>query len=107
MKDEIMMAAFKIIADAGDASSKFFQALKLAEANDFEASETIFEEANESLISAHNKQTELLCAEARGESTEYALIMVHAQDHLMNANLLKDIVSSFINLHKKIEEKGL
>lgn len=101
-KQAVMLEAFGIIADSGDASSKFLYALKQSEEENFEEARKAFEEANVSLIDAHNRQTKLLHAEASGEETEYALIMVHAQDHLMNANLLKDLVSSFITLNEKV-----
>ena len=34
--------------------------------------------------------------------SEYSLIMVHAQDHLMNAILLKDMANSIIKLNRKV-----
>ena len=50
---------------------------------------------------AHQAQTGMLQAEARGESVEVGFIMVHAQDHLMTTMLLRDVVNSFITLYER------
>lgn len=59
-------------------------------------------QGNESLVAAHQLQTRLLQKEASGCVSEYSLIMVHAQDHLMNAILLKDMANSIIKLNRKV-----
>lgn len=51
-----------------------------------------FKTAAEELSKAHHYQTELIQNEAGGEKTEMTLLMVHAQDHLMNAMTVKDMV---------------
>ncbi|WP_161945236.1 PTS lactose/cellobiose transporter subunit IIA, partial [Bacillus cereus] len=50
---------------------------------------------------AHNSQTQILAAEAGGESVELGFIMVHAQDHLMTTLLLSDIVEHLIEIYTK------
>lgn len=39
--------------------------------------------------------------EINGESTAVSLLMVHAQDHLMNAQTVKDLAEEFIYLIKE------
>ena len=46
-------------------------------------------------------ETELLQQEARGNHVEVGFITVHAQDHLMTTLLLKDIISTLIDVYKK------
>lgn len=50
-----------------------------------------------------NSQTELLQQEARGNHVEVGFITVHAQDHLMTTLLLKDIISTLIDVYKSKE----
>ena len=61
----------------------------------------LIEEANACLVDAHKSQTELLQQEARGNHVEVGFITVHAQDHLMTTLLLKDIISTLIDVYKK------
>ena len=51
---------------------------------------------------AHRVQTDLIQKEAGGEKTEVTLLMVHAQDHLMNAITVKELASEFVELYKKM-----
>lgn len=104
MNEQSMLNAFSIISDAGDASSKFLSALKESEKYNFDESTEFIKKGNEALVNAHQKQTTLLQEETRGVSTEITLLMVHAQDHLMNAMLLKDVVESFEKVNKKLSE---
>ncbi|MEG0329046.1 MAG: PTS lactose/cellobiose transporter subunit IIA [Longicatena sp.] len=104
MNEELVVEAFKLISDAGDASSNFLMAIQEAESCNFEKAEEFLEIGKKSLVTAHKLQTELLQNEIRGEGVEYSLIMVHAQDHLMNAILLKDLTISIIKLNMKVKK---
>jgi PTS system cellobiose-specific IIA component len=47
-------------------------------------------------------QTSLLQEEAQGEKQEISLLLIHAQDHLMNASLAKKLIKEMIDM---IQEK--
>ena len=49
---------------------------------------------------AHRSQTELIQGEARGEEKNLSLLLVHAQDHLMNAITIRDMAIEFIDVYK-------
>ncbi len=104
MEEKNMMDAFRLISDAGDASSKFTEAMEKAESGNFEMAQELILLGEKSLIDAHQKQTDLLHAEAQGNQMELSLLMVHAQDHLMNAMLLKEFSKRMLNMSKKIFE---
>ena len=59
--------------------------------------------ANESLIEAHHAQTGLLSQEARGEKVEVSMLLIHAQDHLMNAITFRDLAQEMIELYERIK----
>lgn len=61
----------------------------------------LIEEANDSLVDAHNTQTKLMSQEANGEELETTFIMSHGQDTLMTTMLLRDEVKYFIDLYKQ------
>ena len=95
------MVGFEIVAFAGEARSKLLQAVNEAKKGNLDAAEGLVKEARESLTEAHNSQTQILAAEAGGESIELGFIMVHAQDHLMTTLLLSDIVEHLIDIYTK------
>lgn len=100
-KEEVSMVGFEIVAFAGEARSKLLQAVNEAKKGNLDAAEGLMKEAKESLTEAHNSQTQILAAEAGGESIELSFIMVHAQDHLMTTLLLSDIVEHLIDIYTK------
>ena len=53
-------------------------------------------------VDAHNTQTEMLTAEARGEHTPIDLYMVHAQDHLMTGITFVDLAKEIVEVYKKV-----
>lgn len=57
------------------------------------------------MYKAHHYQTELIQAEMRGEKTELSLIMVHGQDHLMNAMTVRDLALQMIEMYRVIYQR--
>jgi cellobiose PTS system EIIA component len=91
-----------LIMHSGNAKSLALEALQAAKEGDFETASQKLEEANEEIVNAHHAQTNLLTQEASGEKFEVTLLMVHAQDHLMNGITFIDLVKELIDLHKKV-----
>lgn len=87
MEEEIM----QIIVNAGNARSNCIKAMKESVAHNYEVAYQLFEQAKIDLVLAHNMQTELIQKEIRGEKIELSLLLVHAQDHLMDALVFKDL----------------
>ena len=93
--------AFQIISIAGDGMGLYFKALEEAKKGNFPKSDILYNEASEKIKEAHKVQSEALFSEARGEKIEVNILLVHAQDHLMNCILAKEFVKEFIELYKK------
>lgn len=67
---------------------------------DFALADEQIQKAEQSLLEAHHSQTKLIQGEARGEKTEVSLLLVHAQDHLMNAITFKDLAIEIVELYR-------
>ena len=93
--------AFKIISAAGDSFSSMVKGLKCAKEGDFAKADDCMIEAEKQLAKAHKIQTDLIVGEANGKRSEYSLLMVHAQDHVMNTVLANILIREMIELHKK------
>ncbi|OEH91534.1 PTS lactose/cellobiose transporter subunit IIA [Bacillus solimangrovi] len=102
ISEEMQMKIFGLIAGAGDAKSSFYQAMKLVQENKYEEAEELVKEAKASLVEAHKVQTSLITEEANGNQIEVGILMVHAQDHLMNAILVQELLDNLISMQKEI-----
>lgn len=100
--EEMIMS---IILNAGDARSKSLIAFKRAREYNFEEAKKLMKEASESLTLAHKAQTEMIQKEVRGDKQEVTLLMVHAQDHLMTAMAIKDMVNEMIAFTEEINNR--
>lgn len=95
-------AIMGLIMYGGDAKGKAVEALQAAKEGAFDQAEVMLGQANESLVTAHRSQTSLLTNEAQGESVEISLLLIHGQDHLMNAITFIDLAREMIELYKKL-----
>ena len=99
-KEDMEMVAMEIVAYAGEARTQFLKAMDAMADKDWEAAEKLISEGYETVLSAHDSQTAMIAREAGGEDMELCFLMVHAQDHLMNAMLLGDMCKRFMKMMK-------
>lgn len=97
--EEIVM---QIIVNGGNARSLAMEAITQAKKGDIAAARKSLVKAAEELGSIHKIQTELIQNEAAGNRTELSLLMVHAQDHLMNAITVKDLAGELVDMYEQM-----
>ena len=91
---------FQIILHAGNAKTYSYQALKCAKNKEFEKAEELMKDITSEIISAHDIQNTLIQKETSGDRQEVTLLLMHAEDHLMNAITTKEFVCEIIALYK-------
>lgn len=101
------LVAFNIISNAGEASANFLKAIQHAENGNFQEAEKCIEVGERASLEVHKQQTSLIQSEASGEKYEINILLIHAQDHLMNSLLLKDLAKSIVRLNKKLSDNNL
>lgn len=104
--ESLQMASMGLIAHAGDAFSHFRSAIDRAREADFDEAEAEMEAGRQGIADAHKIQLELLAAEAKGEDLSLTLLLVHAQDHLMNAMSFETTAREFVTLYRERSERG-
>lgn len=104
MNDKQLQVVMGLIMNAGNAKGEAVAALAAAKKNNFSEAEERMKAANEALVEAHNTQTGLLTAEASGKNSEVTLLMVHSQDHLMNAISYLGLTQELIDMYKRITD---
>ncbi|ELY0461107.1 PTS lactose/cellobiose transporter subunit IIA [Listeria innocua] len=108
---DIEKISFSLISLAGDSFSKLIEALQAAKESNTELVDHLLKEADDLMIEAHKVQTEMLIQETRGEQASFSVLLVHAQDTLMNTILASTLIREMIEMHqemkalKKEEEK--
>lgn len=103
MNDEQLQVVMGLIMNAGNAKGEAIAALAAAKENNFSEAESRMKAANDALVEAHNTQTSLLTAEASGNNSEVTLLMVHSQDHLMNAISYLGLTQELIDVYKRLK----
>ena len=99
--EEIIM---NLIVNGGDARSRAMLAIHSAKAGDIKRAKELLLEVEDYLVKAHNYQTSLIQDEASGNKVELSLLMVHAQDHLMNAMTVRDLAQEFVDLYETLQK---
>ena len=94
-----MDVAMGLIAGAGDARSSCMEAIELAKEGKFQEAREALTRADDSMVAAHETQTQLIRDE---ESEGVSLLMVHAQDHLNLALVMRDVAEEFIQIHQRL-----
>jgi cellobiose-specific phosphotransferase system component IIA len=81
---------------------QLYQAISLVRDHKYEEAEELIHQGEAALIEAHKAQTRLITNEANGNKTDIGILMIHAQDHLMNAILVKELLNNLISMQKDI-----
>ncbi len=96
MDRDFETTVMEAIVQAGDARSLALQAVREARLGNREEAEHLLEECDAAMLRAHEVQTSLIRSELEGEPVQMNLLMVHAQDHVMNAMTVKDLAAEII-----------
>ncbi|MBY4840404.1 PTS lactose/cellobiose transporter subunit IIA [Pantoea sp. DY-15] len=101
-EEEIML----LLVQAGAARSAAISALRLAREGRFDEAQQQLAAAGESISAAHQQQTALIGLDEGSGKLPVTLILVHAQDHLMNAMLIQDLAGEIIELYRRTAAGG-
>ena len=96
------LVSFQIIAAAGSARSSYVEALQAAKNGDFEEAEALIKQGDTDFVEAHHVHAELIQKFAGGEDPGANILLIHAEDQVMSAEVLKLMALEFIELYKKL-----
>lgn len=100
----LLETAMGLIAGAGDSRSYSMEAIAAAREGDFAKARELLSSASDAMRETHEVQTDLIRNEMKGEGGEISLLMVHAQDHLTMALLMRDMAEEFIELYGRMSK---
>jgi cellobiose PTS system EIIA component len=96
---------FQIILHGGNGKSSSMEAIAAAKEGNFVEANKKLKQASEALNEAHHVQTQMIQNEVNGAKSEVSLLMVHAQDHLMNALTVRDLATVIVDLYETVSKK--
>lgn len=102
--EQISEIAMQIITYSGMAKSCYMQALYLVKQGNFAEADKKIAEGDESFVEAHHGHGSLLQKEMDSEEPQTSLLMTHAEDQLMGAEMLKIVILELIEIYK--DKKG-
>ncbi|HWS43568.1 MAG TPA: PTS lactose/cellobiose transporter subunit IIA [Pseudoflavonifractor sp.] len=94
--------AMGLIAGAGDARGDCMDAIELAKEGKFDEARSALDRASHNMADTHEIQTQLIRDELNGSAPPVSLLMVHAQDHLNLALVMRDLAEELVIIHEKM-----
>lgn len=103
--EKIEDLAMMIISNAGAGKGAAFEALNAAKQYDFDSAVIKMKQANDYIHDSHASHSTLLQMDARGELNEIDLLLTHAQDHVMTAQLAIELIGEIVALRMERNSK--
>ncbi|MGN0077013.1 MAG: PTS lactose/cellobiose transporter subunit IIA [Parafannyhessea sp.] len=98
-------ACFQIISTVGCAKSNFIDAIQKAKAGDFETAKSLIEEGKQTYLEGHKVHMGLLQEDAQKMgSTKVPLLLVHAEDQLMQAETVRIMAEDLVDVYQKLAD---
>ena len=94
--------AMGLITGAGDSRSDCMEAIEAARCSNFKQAHALLEKATQAMVETHDTQTQLIRDEMSGNAHAVSLLMVHAQDHLNLALIMRDIAEEFVAVYERL-----
>ncbi|HAW8330907.1 TPA: PTS lactose/cellobiose transporter subunit IIA [Escherichia coli] len=92
--EELVM---ELLVNAGQARSDAMEAIRCAGQKDWQGATQLMASSESACLQAHKIQTALI-----SQDEGCGKILIHAQDHLMNAILCQDLAREIISLRKEL-----
>ena len=104
MNDEVLSIIMRIIAESGDSISCSMSAMQYASEGDFEKANQEMKNSAQPINRAHKAHTELLVKEANNEEMNISMLLIHASNHLTNAEVSYNFAEQIIKLYSEVKK---
>lgn len=100
---EIEGISFRMIASVGSANALYMEAIAEARQGNPEKAEALFKEGEGCFRDSHKVHAELIMQVAAGKEIPFNMILMHAEDQLMNSEVIKLMAEQTIGLHSEVQ----
>ncbi|WP_375088914.1 PTS lactose/cellobiose transporter subunit IIA [Peribacillus sp. RS7] len=96
--------AFQIISNVGTAKSLIMEALYEARDGRYESAEKKLKESRTHMLEGQHAHAGLIQQEASGQKVEISLLLMHAEDQMMSAETISDLVAEMIRMYREMRQ---
>jgi len=96
------LICFQLISAAGTARSCSIEAIREAKKGNFEKAEELIKEGKGQFLKAHDVHSKLLQQNTNEGNTNSLILVMHAEDQLMSAEMFEILAKEFIDNYKRI-----
>lgn len=104
--EDMELICFQLITAAGTAKSNYIGAIQKAKEGMYDEAENLIAEGDNMMKQGHLPHTDLIQKEAAGEDVHMGLILTHAEDQMMSAEVFKIMAEEMIELYRKVNADG-
>lgn len=97
------MISCQIIASSGGAKSNYIEAITLAKEGEFQKAEDMIKEGTIIYQKGHTAHAKLIQMSASG-NLEIPLLLMHAEDQMMNCETMKIFAEEMISQYKELKD---
>lgn len=94
---------FTMIASVGEATSYYMEAIEYARENKIEEAKALIHEGEEKALECHRAHASLITAMANHEEIPFSLLLMHAEDQMMNGEIIKLLANEFIEVYDQMK----
>lgn len=100
--NDMNQISFKIISAVGSARSMYIEAIQKAKIGEFDEADALIKEGVSLYLNGHKAHSSLIQREASDEQLVFSLLLMHAEDLMMNAETTKLMAEEIIELYRII-----
>ena len=101
--EDIETLLMQIISYSGDCKSSCIEALDLFKEEDYSQANSKLESAYNSLLKAKKIHAKLLSESVDSSTMQISLFLVHAEDQMMSAEVIKSLAEEMIEMYKVLK----
>ncbi len=90
-----------IIANAGESKSDSLAAIEAAAEERFDEAAVLMKKSEKAYLAAHEAHMQILTKEGEGEPVPMTFLLIHAANHLSNAEITKDMAEQLVKILRK------
>lgn len=96
------LLCFQIISATGTARSNYIEAIQETKKGNFDSAEKLMKEGEKQFLKGHDVHNKLLQKETSGETMNSSILVMHAEDQLMGAEMFQIIAKEFIDTNRRM-----
>lgn len=101
--DTIEQISFQMITSICDVTASYMQAMEEAKTGNIAAARELIKKGEDGYSKCHEIHAGLIQRVAAGEKIEVQILLVHAEDQMMNAEMMKIMAEQIVDLNERLQ----